>query len=591
MGGRTFAEGRERLRDRLASLSDLADKRGSPRTAEAVRLLDKKLVEERFQVVVLGEFKRGKTTFVNALLGAEMLPAAVVPLTSVITTVSWGEEVRARVSFEDGREEDIAASELARYVTQRENPENRLGVRRALLFYPSEDLRDGVLLVDTPGVGSVFRRNTEVAREFLPEADAAVFLTSADPPISETERVFLHEVRAEAARMFFVLNKVDYLSEPDRQEALAFTAGVLRDALGRDVSIYPVSARRALEAKLAGDAVALEASGFAAFERDFRAFLLREKGLTILASVAGRAERLVDDERNSIDVEQRALELSLDELDETKRRMENVFDRARMTRDDVRALLRAEAEELVRMVERDLEDLRTCEEERLRGLVAEQLAAHDDVRDLRGALDEQVKEALRTDLDRWRRDEDRRVGDAFRDSTRRFVAAVEHAALETVRLCGEILGLDLSSTDVQPDLPPGTRFTYSFFEVPTILESLLPDVRRFLPRATARRMIERDFHGEIPRLVDKHCGRLRYDFVQRLERARRELELSLDDRLEATIVSLLGGIERSERDRTRSDEEMREGAARAAAWRERLAELREVFAAAATASAPEEARR
>src|SRR6266540_3001034 len=144
-----------------------------------------------------------------------------------------------------------------------------VGVERAVLYSPAGELRDGVFLVATPGVGSVYRHNTEAAYAFVPESDAAVFLSSADPPISEGERAFLEDVRAEAARMFFVLNKVDYLSEKDRDEALAFTQDVLTGALGTRPKLYPISARQALVAKLVGNEAELEASGLAEFERDF----------------------------------------------------------------------------------------------------------------------------------------------------------------------------------------------------------------------------------------------------------------------------------------------------------------------------------
>lgn len=261
MADETFAAERDRLRTALTALANVAEERESLAAADSARALDKKLVENRFNVVVFGEFKRGKTTFVNALLGAEMLPAAVVPLTSIVTAVTWGDDVRARISYLEGREEDVAPRELGRYVTERDNPGNHLAVRQAILSYPSDDLRDGVFLVDTPGVGSVYRQNTESAREFLPHADAAIFLTSADPPISDTEREFLGEIREEAARVFFVMNKMDYLSGLDRDEAIAFTQGVIADALGRAVILYPMSARQALVAKLVGDDAELEARG------------------------------------------------------------------------------------------------------------------------------------------------------------------------------------------------------------------------------------------------------------------------------------------------------------------------------------------
>jgi len=580
MGGRTFADERDRLRRALSELAGLAADRGSPKAAEAARDLDAKLAGNRFNVVVLGEFKRGKTTFVNALLGAEVLPAAVVPLTSVVTAVTWGEEVRARVAYHDGREEEVRVQDLPRFVTERDNPGNRLGVANAFLSFPAEELRDGVFLVDTPGVGSVYRHNTDAARAFLPEADVAILLTSADPPISDAERSFLEEVRDEAARMFFVLNKADYLTGIDRDEAIAFTRGVIVDAVGHDVPLYPMSAKQALIAKLVGDQEELEASGLPAFERDLRAFLLHEKGRAILDSVSSRALRLVDAERNSIDVQERALELSERELEEVGRRMEEVFVRARTAQRDVQALLRNEVQELVSILEEDLEVLRNDEERRLLALGREHLSAREDPSHAAGEVDRLVKDGLRVDLERWRSAEERKLVSAFREATVRFVEQAGATERETVRLCGEILGIELASELVPVDLSPETRFSFDFFEVPTILESILPDVRRFLPRGTGRRLLERDLARRVPQLVDKHCGRLRYDFVSRLEDARRRLERTLDQRLDATIEGLRGGIRRSELDRRRSAEEADRARQANAATRSRLEDLRRAFASA-----------
>lgn len=576
MADETFAAERDRLRTALTALANVAEERESLAAADSARALDKKLVENRFNVVVFGEFKRGETTFVNALLGAEMLPAAVVPLTSIVTAVTWGDDVRARISYLEGREEDVAPRELGRYVTERDNPGNHLAVRQAILSYPSDDLRDGVFLVDTPGVGSVYRQNTESAREFLPHADAAIFLTSADPPISDTEREFLGEIREEAARVFFVMNKMDYLSGLDRDEAIAFTQGVIADAVGRDVILYPMSARQALVAKLVGDDAELEASGLPAFERDLRSFLLREKGETILRSVATRAARLVDAERNSLDVQERALDLPQRELDQVRRRMEEAFARARTSQRDLRALLQGERDALVAAVEEDLAALRRDEEARLISVVERFLATREDVRDA-GKLEELVRDTLRADVDRWRRDEEGRLGGSFRDATARFVAEADRIDRETVRLCGDILGIRLASEPVPIELPAESGFSFDFFEVPTILESILPDVRRFLPRGTARRLLERDLRRHIPAWVDKHSGRLRYDFVQRLDRSQRELLGALDDRLEATIGNLQDGIERSEHDRRRTQEEARSAGQRLRQLRNRLDRLRDEF--------------
>jgi ribosome biogenesis GTPase A len=167
-----LASRRDALRGTIAGIRAIAERFDAHASVEALDAVDGKLAEERFNVVVLGESKRGKTTFVNALLGSEVLPTAVVPLTSVVTAVTWGDEIRAEVAFGDGRSGQVPPVELHRYVTERGNPGNRLDLRSAVLWYPAEPLRDGVFLVDTPGVGSIYAYNTRAARDFVPEADS-----------------------------------------------------------------------------------------------------------------------------------------------------------------------------------------------------------------------------------------------------------------------------------------------------------------------------------------------------------------------------------------------------------------------------------
>jgi len=573
----TYAKTRTDLEDALRDLATLGEERSLLRVAEGARSLLKKLAEELFNVVVVGEFKRGKTTFVNALLGADVLPAAVVPLTSIVTAVTWGEEPRAEVSFLNGRTESVGLEDLPLYVTERGNPRNELGVQRAMVFYPAEELRDGVFLVDTPGVGSIYRHNTEAAYAFVPESDAAVFLTSADPPISDGERTFLEDVRAEAARMFFVLNKVDYLSENDRQEALAFTRDVLEEALGTEPKLYPVSARQGLFAKLVGDQRELEASGMATFERDFSRFLVREKGSVIVTSISGQGRKLLADARNALDVEERALQIPIEDLAARTEEMERVFAQALESRDDIRTLLRREAEKLVALVEEDLDHLRQNASKSLVRRAEGFLAESPDVPSV-DAVDELVKDALRRELERWRLEEDRKIGEAFQIAMSRHVEETNRLIEGTVRLCGELLQVQLSSVDTPAGIAPETQFTYSFFEVPTILESLLPDMSRFLPAGVVRRRVSRTVSEKVPELVDKHCGRLRWDFVQRLDRSRVALEGALDERLEGTIESLRLGVRRALDERSRSETEARSAWAAMEADRRRLEALDAAFA-------------
>src|SRR5207247_10078541 len=129
-------------------------------------------------------YKRGKSTLINALLGGPILPMAVVPLTSIVTEVRYRSEPGITIEHLDGRREEIATEELAGFVTEPGNPLNQKRVRRAVVPPPSPFLRQGVGIVDTPGVGSIFEHNSELTYEFLAESDAVIVVLGADQPLS-----------------------------------------------------------------------------------------------------------------------------------------------------------------------------------------------------------------------------------------------------------------------------------------------------------------------------------------------------------------------------------------------------------------------
>ncbi|MDD3582379.1 MAG: dynamin family protein [Desulfobacca sp.] len=230
------------------------------------QLLDK-LRQNRFHLVVLGAFKRGKSTLINALLGDQILPTAIIPLTSVVTILTYGEDLAIEVRFHNGPRRQISQAELVDYITEKGNPGNRKGVQEVEITYPSEYLKDGVRIIDTPGVGSVYSHNTEVAYNYLPQVDAAVFVVTVDPPLSAAEHEFLRDIRDYVHKLFFVLNKIDYVAETERREALEFTAQVLQGELAAEqIKIFPMSAKMALDGKTNGHPELLEASLLPPFE-------------------------------------------------------------------------------------------------------------------------------------------------------------------------------------------------------------------------------------------------------------------------------------------------------------------------------------
>ena len=237
-----------------------------------VQLLQQTLrqLEELFLLVVVGEFNAGKSAFINALLGERVLPEGVTPTTTQIQLLRYGEEPG------QSWERDMVT-----------------------FTYPAEWLRD-INLVDTPGTNAVIRHHERLTDEFVPRSDLVLFVTSADRPFSESERIFMERIRDWGKKVIVVVNKIDILEgEEEISQVLAFVHQNAQLLLGIVPQVFPVSARMARQAKAADSEESRqelwEASRFAPLER----FILesldeRERIRLKLENPLGVADRLAD---------------------------------------------------------------------------------------------------------------------------------------------------------------------------------------------------------------------------------------------------------------------------------------------------------
>ena len=219
--------------------------------------LQTRLSGGRLHFAVLGQFNRGKSTFINALLGIKALPASVLPLTSVPTIIEYGAENRCKIRFLDGQDDLIVndspegiETALRKYVAEESNPKNIFKVRDAAITCKSSLLANGTVLIDTPGFGSTHLHNTQTTLDLLIECDAALFLLSADPPMTQTEMEFLRLVKERVPKIFFILNKIDLLTPEGIDEVDRFIKKLLTTELGfpYDTALYRTCAIKALTA-------------------------------------------------------------------------------------------------------------------------------------------------------------------------------------------------------------------------------------------------------------------------------------------------------------------------------------------------------
>ena len=289
-----------------------------------IERLKQRLLQSRFHLAIIGQLKRGKTTLINALLGQELLPSAVVPITSVPALISWGTEIKVGVIFKSGQKEEYilnnaleTAKLIEQFVSEQKNPGNYLKVDRVEIQYPSNLLSDGLVIIDTPGIGSTLQHNTESTLSFLPECDAALFIFSPDPPVTQTEMDFLKIVSSRVVKIMFVLNKIDYLEERDCRLAEDFLRSALIKAgfLTHGDSIFKISAKQGLEAKIKNDMHLWRNSGLAELEEILLGFMVMEKKHALNLAIAKKAQDIIVNILTFWRLRERAICMPLDDLE------------------------------------------------------------------------------------------------------------------------------------------------------------------------------------------------------------------------------------------------------------------------------------
>jgi small GTP-binding protein len=262
---------------------------------EVLRDLFVRLAEDRFNLVVVGRFSRGKTSLMNAMLGTDRLPTGIVPVTSVITTVTYGTEEKVVLYYQHtSLFFEIPIAQLAEHITERGNPGNARRIRNAEVQLPADLLRRGFHFIDTPGLGSSIVENTRTTEAYLPEADAFILVTSFDGPLTEEEVRILQTIHASGRRVFLVVNKQDAVSAAQRQQVLDHLAAHLPAILGdAPIPLFPLSAEQALDGRLHRKPEQLAASGVLALETALLNFLVNEKRREFLLSMSTRIDAII----------------------------------------------------------------------------------------------------------------------------------------------------------------------------------------------------------------------------------------------------------------------------------------------------------
>lgn len=500
-----------------------------------------KLRRGNLNVVVVGSFKRGKSTLLNALIGRPLLPMGVVPVTALITLIRSGEPEDAHVHFADGTIRHIAMDQIADFVSETANPENRLGVERVDLRLPNL-MRDArVVLADTPGSGSVFKHNTETLKAWFGNIDAALFVVSTDPPIGEEDSRLLSEVAETAGEVLVVLNKIDRLRPDEVEESISYTGRAVEAILGRKLPLVACSAREALEAGPEGTGLDRIA--------EWLQELAGGRGEQVLQrAVARRAARLLAHEIALVEMESAGALRSVADLEEALHQLEEVRSELALRVREVKAAfdagchdLEAAFDERARVELPELVD-------KIRGSIrktADDLSADSSgmirfQREIEAERDDAVREALEP----FQREQEEKLIGGFATVTERSLSRVNELVDEAFARAARLLGVRLDRFDVRESFSMESRLEYRVGLPKVNLDYIVEGLFLLLPARLGRPMVTRRHLRMIPEALNRQVGLIRADLHERLNESGFSFKGELARRIDTAIDQLERAVRR-----------------------------------------------
>lgn len=306
----------------------------------------------------MGEFKRGKSTVINALLGREIIPADILPATATMNRVTYDLQPHAQVIKNDGTVMEIPVDEIADYVTKinDENARRAEMVDEAIVYYPCQFCQNGVDIVDTPGLNDDERMD-KISEEIIPKLDAVIMVIVPGAPFSKSEAEFVRNklMGSDLGRLLFLVNKIDTIRPKERERAVAGIKDKIQTTVldkmseiyGSDsqeyadakakignIRIFPISAANALDARMEGDGELLAESGIREFEDALTYMLTTERGALELAAPLAVLSRTAADVLNAAEIRKNSLQLSSQEFEQRQQQAMEKIARFRNSKKD-----------------------------------------------------------------------------------------------------------------------------------------------------------------------------------------------------------------------------------------------------------------
>jgi len=501
-----------------------------------------RLSKLELNLVLLGQFKRGKSTLANCLLGKSILPSSTVPLTTVVTEIRFGEDDALSVVFKNGKNISQPLNKISEYVTEKKNPKNQKGVDRVVVFCRSDFLKNGIVLIDTPGTSSTFLHNTKVANDYLPNCDAAILLISADSPLSSEETNFIASIKKYASKIFFVVNKCDYFSKHEIKDILKHIETEL-SKIGVNADLIPLSARLGLKGKVEKNKKILENSGIRKLENTLMKFLSKKKRETLLDSTNLKLNSISNSLYNRLKSEYASVDMDAKSFQKKIAEFHNQFERVKQSVLMYSGSIDSEFSDIMADIDNNMEDAKGKLPKIIQGKIVKSLERRDGKVKFVDRVNSLMKKHVEGELKIWWNELDRRIKERVKEMEKRYVNLVNDTNLELESISKDIFNFGIRPISCDCTINFRTIF---YFQVSGFRQEsmILPSLNTLLSSNMVKKRIFRELESKIEEEVDTNLGRIRYDYLQRLEKGKENFKESLFKQLEKTKKEIGIGLKK-----------------------------------------------
>ncbi|MCL6525004.1 MAG: dynamin family protein [Thermoflavifilum sp.] len=488
--------------------------------------LKQKAQEQRFYLVMVGSFKRGKSSLINAMLGAQLAPVAVVPLTALITLFEYANEAYAKVHFLHQPPQSISFSQIDEYVTEEKNPQNIKQVAYVEVGYPAELLR-GMSIVDTPGIGSIFEHNTQTTISFIPKIDAALFVLSADTPISKVDLEFLQALYQQVPKILFVLNKADLLPDDELQKMLQYNRRQVELAIGKQNFIWEVVSSKQADGKYAIHSLI----------QQLHRLLQEEKSQIIEKSLQNQYRLLHHQIAMQLRLQKETLLMPVAELEKKQQQLEQSLLRMQNQKAEFESLVNGRIKSIQQQVDKSIQSLTQQWREQLQQKYIYQ-ADHTWTEILQQGMvtyQEQQTYALIQSLEQVKKTLEQNTREQFRELLEEYASRSQSFLQELTQYLHSLLGIDFHLIANRFDLDVYTSFYFDYGKGLSVQYLSSPFWIKWLPANLRKKYYLRKLYDHYQQLITINASGMIYDLQYKIQESFRKFNYDLHEHLHQLI--------------------------------------------------------